>query len=118
MSSGLSIRMTKTDLLAAIRERRAQVVAEHEDALKRYEGELVAWRKRITVELDKLGEAIADGKMPKTVDGRYIRLSERLRPPEKPVLGTRKYDRDIAWLTRAAQTDFRLTRDAFEAYVR
>jgi hypothetical protein len=111
--------MSKADLLKAIRDRKAEVVAEHAKATERYEREKPHQRRRLAAELRRIAKAIEAGRNPKEL--RYaheVRVDNRFVQPSKPRLNTAKYDRDIAFLSRSTKEAFVLSQDALEHYLR
>ena len=107
------IKVDVEKLIAAIEDRRAEVVAKAAADLLEYPAKLDKWKTESFAMLDLWRDRVTAGK-----DVRRYYQGDIADPPVKPEAQTGNYDRDIATLRMASETSISITADDYGRYLR
>lgn len=116
----MNIKVTKSELVAAIIAKRAEVIAEHATAVKKHAGEFADFKRNITIELTNL---LANVKSAKKIDDITKRLKYGTRlefdkiPEVADAPNTKQYDRALAQLQLCVDETVTLSDHADRSYL-
>lgn len=98
-SARMKVKVRVVDLIAKVEVAKAQAIADHEQAVKKYNVEKALYRSHVCLALRAALKAAQEGTMPEYYGyrgGVVIKLEDE--EPSEPTLNTRRFDKDLGIL--------------------